>query len=117
MERFNGIFIAATNMIEALDKASLRRFTYKVEFLPLSFDQRIAMLHEQLRESPVSDEQWLHLRNRLGRLDGITVGDFAVVAAQSAARKRGISAGERVAMLEAELRLRLPSGGRVLGFL
>ena len=55
MERFDGIFIAATNMIEALDKASLRRFTYKVEFLPLSFDQRIAMLQDQLRASPVSD--------------------------------------------------------------
>ena len=117
MERFDGIFIAATNMIEALDKASLRRFTYKVEFLPLSFDQRIAMLQDQLRASPVSDEEWLHLRNRLGRLDGLTVGDFAIVAAQSAVRKRGITAEERVAMLEAELRLRLPSRGRVLGFL
>ena len=117
MERFEGIFIAATNMIEALDTASLRRFTYKVEFLPLSFDQRIAMLHDQLRARPVSDEEWLHLRNRLGRLDGLTVGDFAVVAAQSAVRIRGITAEERVAMLEAELRLRLPSGGRVLGFL
>jgi len=119
MEQFDGIFIAATNMIEALDKAALRRFTYKVEFLPLSFNQRIAMLHEQLRASPVSDEEWLHLRNRLGRLDGLTVGDFAVVAAQSAVRKRGITAEERVAILEADLRLRLrlPSRGRVLGFL
>ena len=117
MERFEGIFIAATNMISALDKASLRRFTYKVEFLPLSFDQRLAMLHDQLRASPVSDEDWLHLRNRVGRLDGLTVGDFAVVAAQSAVRKRGITAEERVAMLEAKLRLRLPSVGRVLGFL
>ena len=116
MERFDGIFIAATNMIEALDKASLRRFTYKVEFLQLSFDQRIAMLRDQLRASPVSDEEWLHLRSRLGRLDGLTVGDFAVVAAQSAVRTLGITAEERVAMLEAELRLRLPSGGRVLGF-
>lgn len=32
MENFNGIFVMATNFAEALDPASIRRFTYKLQF-------------------------------------------------------------------------------------
>ena len=32
MESFDGIFIATTNLIDNLDKASLRRFDLKLEF-------------------------------------------------------------------------------------
>jgi len=33
-EEFDGIFIATTNLIDNLDKASLRRFNIKMEFKP-----------------------------------------------------------------------------------
>lgn len=36
MERFNGIFIVSTNMIQRLDQASLRRFTFRLHFDYLS---------------------------------------------------------------------------------
>lgn len=32
MENFNGIFVMATNFAESLDPASIRRFTYKLQF-------------------------------------------------------------------------------------
>ena len=40
MEDFKGIFIASTNLREMLDVASLRRFTFKVEFMPTAPDRR-----------------------------------------------------------------------------
>ena len=40
MERFKGIFICTTNLLERLDQAALRRFTFKIQFKPLSAPQR-----------------------------------------------------------------------------
>src|SRR5690606_22942609 len=36
MERFNGIFVCTTNLLESLDQAALRRFTFKIRFMPLT---------------------------------------------------------------------------------
>jgi SpoVK/Ycf46/Vps4 family AAA+-type ATPase len=36
MERFAGVFICTTNLFEDLDEAALRRFTFKIRFLPLT---------------------------------------------------------------------------------
>ena len=35
MENFSGVFICATNLVTSLDAAALRRFTFKIKFLPL----------------------------------------------------------------------------------
>ena len=43
IERFDGILIATTNLLENLDKAFSRRFNYKIEFLKPNKDQRIAL--------------------------------------------------------------------------
>ena len=116
MERFEGIFIAATNMIDVLDKAALRRFTHKVEFLPLNVDQRVAMLRNQMGVIHVSAQLSRALRTQMQRLDGLTVGDFAVVSVQAAMRKLAMTTDEMIALLESELQFRMPSRGRVMGF-
>lgn len=117
MERFEGIFIAATNMIDTLDKAALRRFTYKIEFLPLNAEQRVAMFRRQIDKRheptvPVADD----VRKRLEKMDGLTAGDYVVVARQAALRSDAMQSDEILEMLEAELRLREPTRGRTLGF-
>ena len=43
MERFGGIFICTTNLLGSLDQAALRRFTFKIKFMPLSAAQREQM--------------------------------------------------------------------------
>ena len=43
MERHTGIFICTTNLLESLDQAALRRFTFKIKFKPLTAQQREAM--------------------------------------------------------------------------
>ena len=43
MERFNGIFVCTTNLMDAIDQAALRRFTFKIRFKPLRSEQRERM--------------------------------------------------------------------------
>ena len=36
MERFDGIFVCTTNLLDRIDQAALRRFTFKIRFMPLT---------------------------------------------------------------------------------
>ena len=40
MERFDGIFVCTTNLLDRIDQAALRRFTFKIRFMPLTAAQR-----------------------------------------------------------------------------
>jgi SpoVK/Ycf46/Vps4 family AAA+-type ATPase len=71
VEQYQGIFIAATNYIDVLDPALMRRFDVKAELLPLTRMQRRALLAEMSGGTP--PEQ---LGLRLDRLDRLTLGDF-----------------------------------------
>jgi SpoVK/Ycf46/Vps4 family AAA+-type ATPase len=48
IERFDGILIATTNLLENIDSAFSRRFNYKVEFKKPSFKQRIELWQKML---------------------------------------------------------------------
>lgn len=82
MERFNGIFICATNLFEALDAAALRRFTFKLQFHQLSEEQRIRMFRNEtgvdLTDAD-TDPRWADLMS----MRYLTPGDFAVVKRQA----------------------------------
>ena len=43
MERFDGIFICTTNLFDRIDEAALRRFSFKLRFLPLLPEHRERM--------------------------------------------------------------------------
>jgi len=51
VERFDGILIATTNMLESLDKAFSRRFNYKIEFKKPDFKQRIDLWKKLLPQN------------------------------------------------------------------
>lgn len=86
MERFEGIFIVATNLFKGLDAAALRRFTFKLEFKALDPDQRWKMFVAETGLKgklstlgpKVRDEMW----TELGLLPQLTAGDFATVKRQ-----------------------------------
>jgi AAA+ superfamily predicted ATPase len=85
MERFKGVFICATNLFKDLDQAALRRFTFKLNFMPLTADMRLEMFLTETgltRESLTAPEleSW---RRRLVELKNLTPGDFATVKRQS----------------------------------
>jgi len=48
IERFEGILIATTNLLDSIDKAFSRRFNYKIEFLKPKLEQRITLWEKLL---------------------------------------------------------------------
>ena len=82
LECFEGTFICATNFAADLDSALMRRFTFRLRFLPLSVPQRQALFAEQaMGWNPNSGQDLPELasdtQRRLERLDRLTPGDFA----------------------------------------
>lgn len=57
IERFDGILIATTNLLESIDKAFSRRFNYKIEFLKPSEEERIKLWNMLLPKAlPFSED-------------------------------------------------------------
>ncbi len=50
IERFDGILIATTNLLESLDKAFSRRFNYKIEFKKPNFEERKELWEKLLQK-------------------------------------------------------------------
>ncbi len=117
MERFNGIFICTTNLLERIDQAALRRFTFKIRFKPLTAAQREAMF---VTEALAGDASRLgaDLRARLAALDQLCLGDFAAVRRQAVILATEMDASEFLAQLEAEHRIKPEvREARSMGFL
>ncbi|MFC6281908.1 MULTISPECIES: ATP-binding protein [Polaromonas] len=105
MERYNGIFICTTNLLESLDQAALRRFTFKIKFKPLTATQRETMF---VTEALAGDAALLtaDLRARLARLAQICPGDFAAVKRQTDILAATFTPDEFMSQLEAEHRIK-----------
>lgn len=117
MERFRGIFICTTNLMERIDQAALRRFTFKIQFLPLSLAQRRALF---LTDACAGDAALLApaLERRLATLDQLCLGDFAAVRRQAAILDTSLEPAEFLEQLEAEHRIKPEvREGRSMGFL
>ena len=82
METYDGVFIASTNQIDALDKAALRRFDMKIWFDALRPNQAWKLLRRQCVALGISEPE-AELEQYLRRLEGLVPGDFATVARRS----------------------------------
>ena len=105
MERYNGIFICTTNLLDRLDQAALRRFTFKIKFKPLSAAQRETMF---VVEALANDAALLtaEIRGQLALLDQLCPGDFAAVKRQAVILDSELGALEFLAQLQAEHRIK-----------
>lgn len=82
MERHEGLFICATNLMDRLDLAALRRFDFKLQFDYLTAHQgwELFLYHiEQLGCSTSPDER-IKLHRVLESLRNLTPADFSVAA-------------------------------------
>lgn len=105
LEVFEGTFICATNHASDFDAALMRRFAFRVHFLPLSMEQRCAMFAEQaLGWQPFSGAVQpaldITMTRRLERLHLLTPGDFANAGRR--VRRIGLAADGWLDELEAE---------------
>ncbi|KAF1020664.1 MAG: Proteasome-associated ATPase [Paracidovorax wautersii] len=117
MERFDGVFICTTNLIDRLDQAALRRFAFKIQFRPLTAAQREQMF---VTEALAGDAAALAepLRARLARLEQLCPGDFAAVKRQTLILGTAYSPEEFLEQLETERRLKPEvRESRPMGFL
>jgi SpoVK/Ycf46/Vps4 family AAA+-type ATPase len=58
IEKFNGVLIATTNLLETIDGAFSRRFDYKIEFLKPDFKQRLELWQKLLPETAEYEENF-----------------------------------------------------------
>ncbi len=105
MERFNGIFVCTTNLMDRIDQAALRRFTFKIRFKPLTAVQREKMF---VIEALAGDAGALtdEVKARLAKLDQLCPGDFAAVKRQVDILAAQFNATEFLEQLEAEHRIK-----------
>jgi ATPase family protein associated with various cellular activities (AAA) len=84
MERFEGVFIAATNLMDSMDAAAMRRFTWKLEFKALTAEQAWAMFCAEADFDPETDSlRAAELEQELGGIPDLAPGDFATVKRQA----------------------------------
>lgn len=115
MEHFSGVFIAATNLMDTLDAASLRRFDLKVYFDYLQCDQAVELLKEIV--NPDRGIDWSSIRLRLAQLDNLALGDFAALARRADVLGQQWCADEWLDVLEEECLAKPGAKRQPMGFL
>ena len=105
MERFAGVFICTTNLFQDLDEAALRRFTFKVQFKPLTAAQRERMFVVEALGGE-ADLLTREQAGRLAQLSALAPGDFASVKRQIDVLGEAFAPDEFLSQLEAEHRVK-----------
>jgi SpoVK/Ycf46/Vps4 family AAA+-type ATPase len=104
MERFRGIFVCTTNLMDRLDPAALRRFSFKIQFGPLTAAQRETVFMTESGLAPGALPQ--SLATRLAALDQLCLGDFAAVLRQADILGDALDPLALLEQLEAEHRIK-----------
>ncbi|HUR89785.1 MAG TPA: AAA family ATPase, partial [Ramlibacter sp.] len=105
MERFDGIFVCTTNLMDRIDQAALRRFTFKIRFKPLTSAQRERMFVVEALDGN-GDALTEPVRSRLLKLEQLCPGDFAAVKRQVVILSTHFTPEEFLEQLEAEHRIK-----------
>ncbi len=115
MENFDGVFIATTNLMDNLDRASLRRFDLKLEFSYLKSQQAWEMFLTYAQELGQRKPSHI-LKKTVQSMRFLTPGDFAAVTRQNRFRPI-IDAKDLLLRLEDEIAVKQVSDGNIMGFL
>ena len=114
MERFDGLFICSTNLMQRLDAASLRRFALKIKFDYLKPEQRWQLFRAQFKR--LSTRRESDYRAALNQLNTLTPGDFATVRRQAALFNVTLTAEEWIKRLTLECRNKAGGVKQPIGF-
>jgi len=115
METFNGIFVCTTNLLDAVDEAALRRFTFKVRFDALTFEQRQHLFAERCLGGKLTDIPHA-IQQQLARLGSLTPGDFATVSRQEQLLGESYAPIDYLKQLERECAVKSAKGSMAIGF-
>jgi SpoVK/Ycf46/Vps4 family AAA+-type ATPase len=100
MERFTGVLVCATNLVEQLDSAVMRRFTFKVQMSALDDKGKVKFFRRYFKSNLTADE-----RKRLASISNLTPGDFRTVRERLyfLGKKIGADNARLLSALEAEV--------------
>ncbi len=123
IESFDGVLVCATNFLEALDPAALRRFDYKVHLQALTPPQSHTLFRQlanRLNTGDAGDPSAMEAALAvLDNLDTLTPGDFATVARRYGHRSASNAPpnlSHLAAALESEARIKPGGTVRKIGF-
>ncbi len=115
MENFDGIFIATTNLMDNLDRASVRRFDLKLAFNFLNPQQAWDIFLAYSKELGIKSIP-KHLENDVKRLIHLAPGDFAAVKRQH--RFRPVTSAEDMLLrVQREIEVKELDDSKKMGFL
>jgi transitional endoplasmic reticulum ATPase len=115
MDRFDGLFICTTNLVDRLDRAALRRFAIKIRFDHLRPPQAQALVAMALHGLAGKCEDAAALAS-VERLRHLTAGDVAAVVRRFRMLGQKPSAQAFVAALCHELTLKGEGAAQSIGF-
>lgn len=114
IEKFEGLLVVSTNLMDELDPAALRRFDLKLHFDYLNTEQRQRLAQDQAQKLGVVLKDQADVK-RIAELNNLTPEDFATVA-----RRHRFSpfetAQEWILALEEECGLKKSKATRRIGF-
>ena len=113
MEAFDGIFVCTTNLMDKLDQASLRRFSFKIRFDVLKSEQRWGLFCQELVRLGGNLETAGEWEAQVKRLEKLTPGDFSVANRQFELWGMTPSAGELYEQLRRECEAKGGSMGKI----
>jgi AAA+ superfamily predicted ATPase len=99
MERYQGIFIATTNLLERVDEAAMRRFDFVIRFDYLDLDGAMLLLADLAAAYQIALPEPAIQRAMLQDLKLLTPGDFAAIYRRLRVRRRYPDAAGLVKML------------------
>lgn len=99
MERFQGLFVATTNLLARVDEAAMRRFDFVIRFDYLDLDGAVLLLGDLAAAYNIALPDVSVQRALLQDLKQLTPGDFAALYRRLRVRKRYPDAAGLVAML------------------
>ena len=108
MENFNGVMVAATNFMDNLDAAIMRRFTFKIQFDYLDDDGK-RLFFERMFGTRLADAE----ATRLAAIPNLTPGDFRTVRQSLYYLGGSVSNETRLNELEKECSLKKGCGRRI----
>ena len=111
MERFKGVMVGATNFMDHLDSAVLRRFTYKLEFGYLEPSGK-HIFFDRAFKTPLTEVD----ARRLDAIPNLAPGDFKTVSQKLYYLGEEVGNAERLSALEEESSLKKESRHVCLGF-
>jgi SpoVK/Ycf46/Vps4 family AAA+-type ATPase len=115
MDRFDGLFICTTNVVDRLDRAALRRFAIKIRFDPLRPKQARALVVAALCSFGVECEDDSALAS-VERMRNLAPGDVAAVVRRFGMLRQTPGTEAFVAALRDELTLKGEGAAQSIGF-